>query len=870
MSLVTTGVTGLIAAQMGMQTAGHNIANASTAGYNRQTILQTTNNPMYSSAGFIGQGTNVANILRVYSDFQNKQVLNSETSAAQLGTYSTEIQQIDNMLADPNAGLSPAMQAFFNAVEAASANPASIPARQAVISAGQGMVARFQSIDQRIGDIRSGINQQISAESNTVNSYVQQLNDINQRIIVAQVAGAALPANDLYDQRDRIISELNKEVRVTTHTETDGTTSVFFGSGQPLLVGSSSFKLHASPAVEDLTRIEVTLQDVNGGFTHIPESLVNGGKLGGLLQFRSETLDAAQNSLGRIATVFGATFNTQHQLGQDLTGALGGNFFSVPQSGQMVLGSTSNSGNGKVALTFDSYSDVTAADYRLTLSSANTVSLMRLSDGVTWSGSGNTQGEAMASLMSDVNAHEPQGFKLTMSGTGSMSVGDTFLVRPTRFGARDISMAINDARNIALASPISTEASVSNSGTASITAGEVTNIASPLAASFSVKYEASSTSLVGFPVGSKVIVSGQPYPITSPTTRVPFISGSNISVNGVAVSIAGAPVDGDTFTIAPPLFAPIFGNPTATGSSILGSVSPAVPLTVVTGENDKFDISVDGNPAVTVTLAAGTYATAAKLAAQVQTGITAALTLPTAVTVSLAQNNQIKVTSALGGGTVGLSASLPQTAGTVTTAGTVSSTISLPTSPITLQYHQPDVNLTLPARLTGFPVGSVVTVTLLDGTSSNYTIHQTTDTVPYNSEANIAFNGIRFSINGAPVDGDTFKVTANPTGVSDNRNALLLGSLQTKNSIAGGTTTYQAAYSQLVSQVGNKAREIQVASSAQDTLVKQGQDFIQSSSGVNLDEEAANLIRYQQAYQAAAKMIDVASKLFAEVLALGK
>ncbi|TRZ66750.1 MAG: flagellar hook-associated protein FlgK, partial [Rhodocyclaceae bacterium] len=110
----------------------------------------------------------------------------------------------------------------------------------------------------------------------------------------------------------------------------------------------------------------------------------------------------------------------------------------------------------------------------------------------------------------------------------------------------------------------------------------------------------------------------------------------------------------------------------------------------------------------------------------------------------------------------------------------------------------------------------------------------------------------------------------NPTGVSDNRNALLLGSLQTRNTMSGGTATYQSSYSQIVSQIGNKAREVEVASKAQETLVKQGQDFIQSSSGVNLDEEAANLIRYQQAYQASAKMIDVASKLFEEVLALGK
>ena len=880
MSLVSTGVTGLIAAQMGMQTTGHNIANASTPGYNRQTIVQTTNTPMFSSAGFFGQGTNVANIVRVFSDFQARQVLNSETTAAQLDAYSSEVAQIDNMLADPNAGLSPAMQTFFNAVEEAAANPASIPARQSMLSAGQGMVARFQSVNQRIDDIRSGINQQVASEASVINSYVQQLNDLNQRIINAQVAGAALPANDLYDQRDQIVSDLNKEIRINTQTESDGTVSIFFGSGQPLLVGSSSFRLHAAASREDLTRMEVTLQDVNGTFTHIPESLVNGGKLGGLLQFRSETLDTAQNGLGRIATVFGATFNAQHELGQDLTGALGKNFFNVPQSGQLILGNTGNAGDGKLALTFDNYADLTASDYRLSLTAANTVRLTRLTDNVTWSGSGNNQPEAMASLMSQVKASAPQGFTLSMGGIGSMSIGDTFLIRPTRYGARDIAMAVNDSRLIALAAPIRTGATVSNAGTAQISAGVVSNVAAPLAAAVTISYEASSNSFIGFPAGAMVDVGGKTYKINSPTMRIPYTSGASISLNGVAVSITddtGPPADGDTFMIPPPLFKPLFGVPAAATDGLIGGSAPVLPLTVEAGVNDQFDIGVDGGAGITVTLKAGTYDTPASIVTQMQTDIDAVLGAGVA-DVTLGQNNKLRVTSATSGGSIDLTPAFAQaagnTGGALMSAGVLSRSEGLPATQVTLKYLQagtdPVTGLALPARLTGLPVGSVITVTPNNGTPTTYTMSQPTDYIPYTSEATIAFSGMSFSIRGEPINGDSFSVGPNPTGVSDNRNALLLGSLQLKNTMDGGTATYQSSYSQIVSQIGNKAREVQVASQAQQTLVKQGRDFIQSTSGVNLDEEAANLIRYQQAYQASAKMIDVASKLFEEILALGK
>lgn len=128
--------------------------------------------------------------------------------------------------------------------------------------------------------------------------------------------------------------------------------------------------------------------------------------------------------------------------------------------------------------------------------------------------------------------------------------------------------------------------------------------------------------------------------------------------------------------------------------------------------------------------------------------------------------------------------------------------------------------------------------------------------------------GYRITLTGAANAGDRFTVGANPSAVSDSRNALLLAALQTKNTVANGTANYQSSYSQLTAQVGNRAREIQVQGKAQDALLQQSRDAQQSLSGVNLDEEAANLIRYQQAYQASGKVLEVASKLFDSLLAL--
>jgi flagellar hook-associated protein 1 FlgK len=146
----------------------------------------------------------------------------------------------------------------------------------------------------------------------------------------------------------------------------------------------------------------------------------------------------------------------------------------------------------------------------------------------------------------------------------------------------------------------------------------------------------------------------------------------------------------------------------------------------------------------------------------------------------------------------------------------------------------------------------------------------------YTSGGTISFNGVSFSISGTPADGDVFTLERNLNGIADNRNALALGALQTANTLgqsAGGsspTTSFQGAYSQLVSQIGNTTRQMEVTSKAQANMIAETERAQQSVSGVNLDEEASNLLRYQQAYQASGKMMQIASTLFQAVLDLGR
>jgi flagellar hook-associated protein 1 FlgK len=141
--------------------------------------------------------------------------------------------------------------------------------------------------------------------------------------------------------------------------------------------------------------------------------------------------------------------------------------------------------------------------------------------------------------------------------------------------------------------------------------------------------------------------------------------------------------------------------------------------------------------------------------------------------------------------------------------------------------------------------------------------------VAYTSGADITYNGWTVRISGVPAAGDTFEVTLDTGRTADNRNALELAQLQTANTLAGGTSTFQGAYGQLTGFIGNTTREMSIAAKAQEAIAERAVEAQQSVSGVNLDEEAANLMRYQQAYQASAKTIEVAIVLFDTILSLG-
>jgi flagellar hook-associated protein 1 len=646
-SIYGISVSALNAAQVGLATTEHNIANANTPGFNRQEVSLAVRQAQFTGSGFVGQGVDAASVKRVYNEFLNRQVLQDQGLASQLNTYYAQIQQIDNMVADPNAGLSPAIQDFFGAANNVSSNPASVPARQAMISSANSLTARFQSLNQRMNDLNGSVNSQISYSVTQINSYAQQISALNQNIVVAQSANGQQP-NDMMDQRDQLVAQLNQEIKATVVKQGDGSYSVFIGNGQPLVVGTQSFKMNTRVSATDPTKLDVAYTYFNGTSTAIQQGSLQGGNLGGLLAFRDEALTNTQNALGRVAMAVAGTFNQQHQLGQDLNGALGGNLFvqPVPQ----VASNSSNSGTATVAASVvdgADYTALTGSDYLLKFNGGTSYTLTRLSDNL------------VTNYAAGLPATPVDG--LTLSSTAGAVAGDSFLIRPTVNGARDIAVSVADPAKIAAAAPVRSNATLTNLGTGTISAA-IVNTSSPV------------------------------------------------------------------------------------------TPNPVHPLT---------DLNLQ----------------------------------------------QL----------------------------------------VTISFNNPPTTYTVTGTGAGLPA-----------------------TVAYTNGANISYNGWTVQISGAPAAADTFTIGSNTNATADGSNVLLLAGLQTKNTMAGGTTSYGGAYSQLVSYVGNKTRELEVTSKAQTSMVEQAVQAQQSFSGVNLDEEAANLLRYQRAYQAAGKALQIANSMFDTILNIGR
>ena len=320
MSIFSIGLSGLNAAQNALNTTSNNISNVYTPSYNRE-LTQL-------GEGRVGGGVRVNDIERQFNTYVANQLNSAKTQSSALETYNNQISQIDNLLADREAGLAPLMQTFFSSLEDLASSPSDPAARQGVLGTANTLSAQFRSFDGYLQDMQTNINNQIKDEVVQINNTVEQIAGLNKEIALARARTGEAP-NSLLNQRDFLVSELNERMDLRLNVQDGKTYNISLPNGQPLVSGTRSFKLEAVQADYDPQRTIVGYRDGSGNTIQLDEATITGGSVGGLMTFRAETLDKTQNQIGQLAASFAFAYNAQHQQGVDLDGNQGESFFAV-------------------------------------------------------------------------------------------------------------------------------------------------------------------------------------------------------------------------------------------------------------------------------------------------------------------------------------------------------------------------------------------------------------------------------------------------------------------------------------------------------------------------------------------------------------
>ncbi len=317
-SIINSAMSGLSAAQAALSTTSNNISNYTVAGYSRQTTILAEANSTLQGKSYYGNGVNVTGVQREYDGFIAAQLRGSSANYNAANTQYSQVSNIDDLMSTSTTNLSTAIQGFFSNMQNVVSNANDPAARQSMLSNSQGLVNQFQTQAQYLTNMQNSVNTNIASNVDQINTFTTQISNLNQQIAKLSTANGATP-NDLLDQRDQLVNGLNNIVGVTV-SQQDGSYTVSMANGTSLVNGFQSTKLVAMPSSSDLTRTTVGYVDPQAGNVEIPESSLTTGSLGGMLSFRSQDLDLAQNQLGQLAAAFTTSFNTVHKQGFDSNG----------------------------------------------------------------------------------------------------------------------------------------------------------------------------------------------------------------------------------------------------------------------------------------------------------------------------------------------------------------------------------------------------------------------------------------------------------------------------------------------------------------------------------------------------------------------
>ena len=889
-------ISGLRVSQNAIRTAGHNIANANTEGYSRQNNEINAFAGSSSGVGYVGNGAYTAKIERIVNDFVTEQVRQDTSLYNELNAYDTNILQLNDLLSNDITGLTGGLESFFSALQNLTDDPTSVASRQLLLSESSGLADRFNTLYNRNSTIADGVNQGIETAVKSINALSSNIAQLNLRIAESFTNSTNSP-NDLLDQRDEALRELSELVSVQTF-EQDNQVNVTIGTGIPLIISHTVSELNLAKNEFDPLQTEIYLSGANQVIT---DSL-SGGEIGGLLDFQTTVIEPTFNDLGRIGIVLADQFNQLQQEGITLNNTFGQNmFYDINEfsiaTNRIFPSSDNQTSNQVMALTITDTTFLTTSDYHLSIDeNSNTYSVTRLNDNADVA-SGTVPVVFPESIEFD-------GLSIDITA-GTFASGDEFLLRPTRFESRNFSVNNLFPDDIALGSPVLTDTNLSNLGSAQISPGDVLGLVDevgtalpllsqtgqmspPLIVKFTTPttYDILDNSNPGNPIQLDPPIRNQVYtPGIENNLFADDIGQTTIVSNGTAtglpggapVAVNGYPAETYTFETRDSSTGSIISTQNILSTSNASARNTAGLLDNIDGvsatafnymELRDFNLTLTAPLQITVNgenlieYNAGAIVSGVPvptlnsgedfndyLAEQVNENENLGALGIYAVSAFDAVNNEfyIQIHSTKGDDfTLELAANGAET---IEVNDGENADVLLSNGVSTVIGGYIDVTLNNDITMSTTPVISAL---FGDSTAVNF--------------SQLSYLGIQANITGVPQSGDTFTIDFNSDADSDNRNGLKMVNLQQTNTIENNNQTFNESYNRLVETIGITANTSATNTDAAEKVLQQTTNLRDSISGVSLDEEAADLIRYEQLYSANTQVINVARELFDRLL----
>ncbi len=304
------GIEALLAAQTALDTVGHNVANANTPGYSRQSVLLRAGPSMRLGNNLVGNGVRAMDIVSVRDLLVDRRILTQRSAIARLDALSSGLSDVESLLGEPGEGsLSSMISGFFSGVSRLSANPGDTVLRRDALVAGSDMAERFRSLYAGLETLRGDAAARVDAQVERVNQLTDSIATMNRAIGATEIDGST--ANDLRDERDELLRDLADVVDVAVVEREDGTVAVTT-RGQVLVSGTRNFEMEGETSIAQ----GVTLR-IHGSTQELEP---HGGSLGGLYAQVRSVLPERLQKLDDLARSFVHEINKAHSTGVPGTG----------------------------------------------------------------------------------------------------------------------------------------------------------------------------------------------------------------------------------------------------------------------------------------------------------------------------------------------------------------------------------------------------------------------------------------------------------------------------------------------------------------------------------------------------------------------